>query len=451
MTKSPEYALVLIVDSLRNDVVNKWMPTIQALGDNGVRMNQGVATGPSTSEACTGLVSSRYYSDIEGVGLPSKEFTTLAEQVPSEYFCTGRSTNALTSEYYNFDRGFDKYVSPGESVVESISKKVRDRVDLETKVGRYLKKAKSTLDQVFEYDEYSPHHAPASEIVDFLIDEYRSNSKPVFAFGHFMDVHHPYEPPENLPEGIDQQTAQQLTAEIDGLSLEDLQQRARELGIDENVSTLVYECYRASCEYFDEQLARLLDAVPEDTLTVIVGDHGELFNEHGLFGHPQEMWDQLVQVPFIIHHPDIDPLDISSQQSMIDFAPTVLSLLGNSVPDEMRGSAIDFNDPSPTETAFGLAHSPEVSAMARSQDYKWVRHDISPLSGLSGREHGELLFKTGKGESISTGQSLCQKEPEIASRLRRQFVSEISSDSTASGVEYDDEELQDHLESLGYA
>jgi arylsulfatase A-like enzyme len=413
-------------------------------------MNQAIATGPATSEACTGLVSSRYFSDIEGVGLPNEKFTTLAEQIPSRYYCVGRSTNALTSEYYNFNRGFDKYVSASESTVDSISKKVRDRVDLETQFGQYLKKIKSVLDQIGRRDRYSPHHAPASEIVDFFIDEFRTNSSPVFAFGHFMDVHHPYEPPENLPEHVDQQTAQQLTAELDGLSLEELQQRAVELNT-EDVFTLVYDCYKASCQYFDEQLARLLDTVSEDTLTVIVGDHGELFNEHGLFGHPQEMWDELVHVPCIIHHPDIDPLDISSQQSMVDFAPTVLSLLGNSAPAEMRGSAIDLSDPSPNETAFGLAHSPEVSAMARSGSYKWVRHNISPLSGLSGRKHGEMLFKTGGEESISGGQNLYRKESEIASQLRRRFTSEISSDSEASGVGYDDEELQDHLESLGYA
>jgi len=447
----PQNVLFLLVDSLRADAVPGKMPELSRLSGGGIEFTQAIATGPATSEASMGLVTSRYYSDVDGVGLPASEFRTLAESVPDSYHTHGMTTNPLTSAYYNYDRGYDTYVVPETGPLKKLAMRVRDFVDSESRLSRMLASALDLVRSTSEDTQYEPQYKSAAAVNESITDAIERTEDPVFTFGHYMDVHHPYEPPsEYLPDGIDRQTAQELSWELDGLTLEEIEARASDLGIERDPVALLESLYEAACRYFDDQLAELLDTLPEDTLTVVVGDHGDLFHDHGLFGHPQEMWDRLVRVPFVIHHPEIEPRQIDEQQSMIDFAPTVLDLLDEPVPRAMRGTPIERADPDERPYAVGLAHSPDVSAMCRGTEFKWVRHRISPLSGLSGRDHGEMLFETGD-ESVGAGTELADQRSDVVDELSGRFADEIYSEATAAGAEYDDDQVKEHLEDLGYA
>ncbi len=41
----------------------------------------------------------------------------------------------------------------------------------------------------------------------------------------------------------------------------------------------------------------------EDTVFVLVGDHGEAFGEHGRFQHDNAIYEEGIKVPLIIHDP----------------------------------------------------------------------------------------------------------------------------------------------------
>ncbi|MEZ6184397.1 MAG: sulfatase-like hydrolase/transferase [Planctomycetota bacterium] len=92
--------------------------------------------------------------------------------------------------------------------------------------------------------------------------------------------------------------------------------------------------YEAAVRESDRLLAsfmRRLDeaGVLEDTLVVLVGDHGESFGEHGAFVHNTSLYDEEVTVPLIfwtqdgrLKHDEV----LRAQQ--IDILPTVADLLG---------------------------------------------------------------------------------------------------------------------------
>jgi arylsulfatase A-like enzyme len=67
----------------------------------------------------------------------------------------------------------------------------------------------------------------------------------------------------------------------------------------------------------------------QDTLFVIIGDHGESFGEHGLFVHNSSMYEEEVTVPLVFWSDDgrlaNNVLPLSRQ---IDIAPTIADLLG---------------------------------------------------------------------------------------------------------------------------
>jgi hypothetical protein len=95
-----------------------------------------------------------------------------------------------------------------------------------------------------------------------------------------------------------------------------------------------YADYKACVSYSDSLLGGLIGEfrrlnLMQDTLFVIVGDHGESFGEHGLVVHNSSMYEEEVAVPLVLwsddgrlgHH----LIPVSRQ---IDIAPTIADLLG---------------------------------------------------------------------------------------------------------------------------
>lgn len=111
--------------------------------------------------------------------------------------------------------------------------------------------------------------------------------------------------------------------------------------------------YHNALHYADEALGQLLDGLrarglEENTLFLILGDHGEAFGEHGgNFGHTLAVYEENVRVPFLIAAPGVirSQLRISRTASLVDTAPTVLDLLGLSAPDAWQGRTLLDGEP----------------------------------------------------------------------------------------------------------
>ncbi len=72
----------------------------------------------------------------------------------------------------------------------------------------------------------------------------------------------------------------------------------------------------------------------EDTIFVIVGDHGEGFGEHGRRQHDNVIYEEGLRVPLLIHDPrDRTPRRIEHAVSQIDLLPTLASWLGFEITD----------------------------------------------------------------------------------------------------------------------
>src|SRR5262249_8655945 len=90
--------------------------------------------------------------------------------------------------------------------------------------------------------------------------------------------------------------------------------------------------YRAALRCMDRSLGDLfqeLDQTPEGRRTVVavVGDHGEQFGLHGLMGHGQSLYRQVLHVPFIIRMPKTAPQRASRAGSTMDLDDELVHLL----------------------------------------------------------------------------------------------------------------------------
>ncbi len=80
----------------------------------------------------------------------------------------------------------------------------------------------------------------------------------------------------------------------------------------------------------------------EDTVFVILGDHGEGFGEHGLKQHDNTIYQEGLHIPFLVHDPkDPEPRRVGENVSELDVLPTVAEKLGYEIEGgEYPGSSI---------------------------------------------------------------------------------------------------------------
>jgi arylsulfatase A-like enzyme len=144
---------------------------------------------------------------------------------------------------------------------------------------------------------------------------------PWFVFVHTYQVHNPYTPPPGY-----------------------LARVAPEHGADRAEADRA--AYDAEIRYTDDVLGRFLAGLEAagaaDALLALVSDHGEGFNEHGLFMHGNSLYDELLHVPLILRAPGLVPAGqrIGSDVGLIDVMPTLLDLLGLPLPGRTEGRSL---------------------------------------------------------------------------------------------------------------
>jgi arylsulfatase A-like enzyme len=115
--------------------------------------------------------------------------------------------------------------------------------------------------------------------------------------------------------------------------------------------------YDSEIGYLDAALARLHERLGwgEDTLLVVVSDHGEEFWEHGRRGHGTSLYGEQNRVLMMIHAPGLvaPGRRVEENVSLIDVTPTVLDLVGAPpVPGASGLTLVPLLRPRPDPAAF---------------------------------------------------------------------------------------------------
>lgn len=139
-------------------------------------------------------------------------------------------------------------------------------------------------------------------------------SRPFFLLLQLVSGHHPYDVPGDVntlaPDASDLDRYLQSLRFLDGV-----------------VRDLLGELDRTG--------------LADDTLVVVVSDHGEAFGQHpGDFGHGATVWEPAARVPVVLTGPPIRPVTgrvVGEPTSHVDLAPTLIALLGLEVPFTMKG------------------------------------------------------------------------------------------------------------------
>lgn len=104
--------------------------------------------------------------------------------------------------------------------------------------------------------------------------------------------------------------------------------------------------YFGAVSFVDDQIARILAALrdtgqADDTIVVLLGDHGEMLGERGLW-YKMSFFEPAARIPLIVHAPGrLRPRRVAASVSSVDLLPTLMDLAGDGAAAAPYATPID--------------------------------------------------------------------------------------------------------------
>ena len=132
-----------------------------------------------------------------------------------------------------------------------------------------------------------------------------------------------------------------------GLRLVDARQDRKLLGTPaytDDELRRIWAAYYGAVSYVDHLVGTILAALVEtdqldDTLFIFTADHGEMLGSHSLLTKGAVLYDELVNIPFLVKPPGTAKVGHETRRlvSHVDLLPTILRWCGATVPDGLHG------------------------------------------------------------------------------------------------------------------
>lgn len=232
------------------------------------------------------------------------------------------------------------------------------------------------------------------DLVQWLREkETLEDAKPLFLFVNLMETHLPYWPPGEFVDRVAPYMRKNKEAR-------DIMRRWNreayrwaaplEEPLPDLESRVLNDMYDAEVAYQDDYLGPLFDHLrlrdnAENTLTVIVSDHGDGLGEHNYFGHAFVAYQELIHVPLILHWPKIieNGTNVNTPVSTRRIYHTILESAGIEIEEEFAAGEAD-------KTSLSLLQSLEGSDPEAGTAYAEVYPPLNFAKAVQHRQP-ELL------------------------------------------------------------
>ncbi len=279
----PRYNVVhIVVDTLRYDHMSlfgyerKTTPNIDAWSKDAIIFDRVYAQAPNTPRSFPSFFTGRYPSRIKWI----KRFERFSgiqpesETVFELFHDAGWRTEAQTAHWY-----FEK------------AKNIKDGVELWDNTG-FLSISESNTQIVAH--ELTPRVTKRLDELAKLPD-----GQPFYLFAHYFEPHGKYMNHKNVKVWGDK----------------------------------LMDKYDSEIYYVDHYLQPVFDKLRElnlyeNTIVVLMADHGEAFKEHGFLFHGRNVYEEELRVPLLIRFPGQASRHVTETVGLIDLLPTFAELFG---------------------------------------------------------------------------------------------------------------------------
>ncbi len=373
--------LFVLVDTLRRDRLGIYgcprglTPRIDAFASTSTVFDETVAQASWTRPSVTSIFTGLFPQGHGVTGLETSlapEATTLAELLRGAgYFTAAVSTNYHVTKETGLRQGFERFALIPEAIGSDVVRK-----GLELLAAR-----------------------PATD------------ARPYLLYLHLLDPHAPYAPPADLRQRFAPDVRAKAGSRRDLGQTYAAHGRRRVRRIDE-----IHHLYDGEVAAVDRAFGELLDgltarALLRDTLVVLVSDHGEEFDEHGMLGHGNTLHSEVLDIPLVVRFPGqtlgARRADLAQH---VDLLPTLLGAAGIAVPSLPLLPGRDLATPAAGERAafshlryngkelvsvqlggFKLVVPKEPAGPARLYDHRADPGELEDIAGRSALRTAYLL------------------------------------------------------------
>lgn len=344
--------LIVTIDSLRRDYCSLYgeeetTPNLAKLGSRSTVFENAISPSTWTMQVHASLFTGLYPQEhgLHDKGLHLGDHPTIAERLNQYgYDCRAFGRNGWLEsgdilrgfkfhrtnlsinvrEELGFGRfsGIDKQSSPlikrARNAAEAVGRKLRRRVFRHTPIDRLT----------------------VAACLNFL---HRDSESPFCYFVHLKGAHHIYRPStpyhgtfgqHSLSDRIRNQYYQERLLRDRG------QIYTGNYAFDNHQLSVMEDLYRGCVRQSDHFIGELLDGieragVANNTIIIVLSDHGEHLGDDGKFGHQLSIDDALIRVPLVVSDPTgiLEPHRIKSIIQLNDLYPTILSIFGDTPPE----------------------------------------------------------------------------------------------------------------------
>jgi arylsulfatase A-like enzyme len=354
--------VLIIIDTLRKDHVgaygNPWIktPNLDALANESLRFTQAYPESLPTICARRAIHTGmrtwpfRDWHPYKGVKVSRygwqpipEEQTTVAEILQKEGYetCLVSDTQHQFQPSMNFQRGFDvfdfirgqttDFYRPIWTVPQE---KLRTTLKAPAGNSGMSQYFANTAGRSSEGDWFAPQvFTRASELLEIA----SAGDRPFFFVVDSYDTHEPWDPPEEYVSLYDNGSynGREPYWPTEGSTVH----------LTERELKRTRALYAGEVTMMDRWLGKFLGKMEalglyENTLLVVLADHGASLGEHNIVGKPfYALWPQITDIPFFIRHPEGKGAGETSGYfaSTHDVAPTILGFLGIEPPSPMEG------------------------------------------------------------------------------------------------------------------
>lgn len=434
----PLNVILVVVDTLRADRLTPYgyarptSPNIARLTEHGLVCDQAFSHAPWTMPSMATLFTSTYESVHQLSMRPASrtdysvldpKYVTLAEYLHARRYRTAAiSSQVWVAKKTGFDVGFDDFsVVSGTTAPDS--------------------------------SEVVTMHA-----VNWL---HAKRREPFFLYLHYMQPHTPYDPPPPFDRSPWLKPRPEKLAAIDGLDqgqlwdfIRSLEEPGPNQATPEDIEYLsaLYDAEVAAVDFWIGVLHRELERLDliENSLVVLVSDHGESFFEHGEFLHISHLYNENLRIPMIFSNPTLfaGPRRLASTVGLIDVFPTIVDLLGGKPIHQFQGESVLSRTPASTLFAEKLTREDNgsVSSIAKMQLPGWS------LIEVGGGARVDLNRWNASGwEELPPVDDNPALHQQLLDGLRRRHALNVTSPFRFKHKSTNlDDEMIERLRSLGY-
>ncbi|MCK9462073.1 MAG: sulfatase [Proteobacteria bacterium] len=407
--REPKSIIIIVMDAVRQDHLGVYgygrptSPSIDAFSERAVRFTRAYSSAPTTRIALPVLFTGRTLGEIPWdrrmfpFGMLDG-VDTLAEILKKErgFRSAAFVTHRNMTRKWGWVQGFDE---------------VNDKYVLPRS----------------EYESVSTGEGLAKEVSGW-IEAHKDERFLVWA--HFLDAHSQYLKHEEGPDFGD--------SDIDR--------------------------YDSEIWYTDRAVGSILQkldalGMSDETMVVLMADHGELFGEHGSRSHGGSLWEPVSRIPLIVRAPGVGLRVSDCLVGHVDLAPTILNLVGidggkygmsgASLLPELDGAACPKDREIVLEMRYGRLSAPNLTALVGDK-YKLEMNNSLRSFRFTDLEADPDERKNSRSQHPEEYRAMRERllawTEVYGNRELADIVARLTSDAPPAGAERVDAEFENGLE-----